>query len=98
MIRWLIILMIAGGLAFAGSTVMLGNRTFFGHVRAIWATEEVQDMKKGIEEKAAPAVERVKRGVEAGLNEAGRAPTGSGSGSGSGSGIGSGFGSSQVAP
>lgn len=70
MIKWLIILALAAGLAFLGSTVPLGKRTFFGHIRAIWQTEEVQDMKQGIENKASPAVDRVKRGVEAGLNAA----------------------------
>ena len=66
MFKWLFILVAAAALAFLGSTVKLGKRTFFGHVQAIWQTEEVQDMKQGIEEKAAPAVKRVKRGVEAG--------------------------------
>ena len=107
MIKWLIILVLAAGLAFLGSTVLLGKRTFFGHIRAIWQTEEVQDMKQGIEKKASPAVDRVKRGVEAGLNAArsddaepnggsgsGRATPGSNliSGSSSGSNAGAGVG------
>ena len=107
MIKWLIILVLAAGLAFLGSTVVLGKRTFFGHIQAIWRTEEVQDMKQGIEHKASPAVSRVKRGVEAGIHaasDADQAPNnGSGGGrttpssgltdgSGSGSGSGSGFG------
>lgn len=86
MIKWLIILVLAAGLAFLGSTVPLGKRTFFGHIRAIWQTEEVQDMKQGIEKKASPAVNRVKRGVEAGIHAASdddEAPNGGG-GSGSG--------------
>ena len=106
MIKWLIILVLAAGLAFLGSTVVLGKRTFFGHIQAIWRTEEVQDMKQGIEHKASPAVSRVKRGVEAGIHaasDADQAPNnGSGSGrttpssglidgSGSGSGSGSGL-------
>lgn len=66
MIRLLVFLALGGALAFCGATVKLGNRTFFGHVRAIWATEEVQELKSGVEEKAGPAAERVKRGVEAG--------------------------------
>lgn len=77
MIKLLIYLALAAGLAYCGATVKLGKRTFFGHIRAIWATEEVQDLKHGVEEKAAPAVERVKRGVEAGLSD------GSGSAAGS---------------
>jgi hypothetical protein len=66
MIRLLIFLALAIGLTVCGSTVKLGKRTFFGHVRAIWATEEVQDLKQGVQEKAGPTAERVKRGVEAG--------------------------------
>ena len=31
-----------------GSTVKLGKRTFFGHVQAIWGTEEVRDLKDGV--------------------------------------------------
>lgn len=66
MIRLLIFLALAIGLAVCGSTVKLGKHTFFGHIRAIWATEEVQDLKQGVEDKAGPTADRVKRGVEAG--------------------------------
>ena len=66
MIRWLVILVLAGALAYCGATVKLGNRTFFGHVRRIWATDEVQDLKNGVKEKAGPAVDRVKKGASAG--------------------------------
>jgi hypothetical protein len=67
MIRLLIFLALAIGLTVCGSTVKLGKRTFFGHVRAIWHTEEVQDLKDGVQEKAGPAADKVKRGVEAGV-------------------------------
>lgn len=91
MIRLLVFLAIAGGLAYCGATVPLGKRTFFGHVRAIWATDEVQQLKQGVEDTAAPAVDRVKRGVKAGLEAAGGDDDGSaGSGSAAGSGAGSG--------
>jgi hypothetical protein len=46
-IRFILYLAIAIALAYCGATVPLGSRTFFGHVRAIWATPEAQDMKKG---------------------------------------------------
>jgi hypothetical protein len=85
MVRLIVILALAAGLAYVGATVKLGNRTFFGHIRAIWATEEVQDLKHGVEEKAGPAVEKVKRGVKAGIEAAEKdEPKGSGS-AGSGS-------------
>jgi hypothetical protein len=88
MLRLIVFLALAIGLVWFGATVPLGKRTLFGHVRAIWATEEVQDLKHGVEEKAAPAVDRVKRGVKAGIAAAkdedeGSAGSGSGSGSGS---------------
>lgn len=67
MIRLLVTLAIIGTLAFCGATVKLGNKTFFGHVRAIWATDEAKDLKKGVKETAGPAVGKVKKGVEAGV-------------------------------
>lgn len=86
MIRLLVFLALAGALAFCGSTVKLGNRTFFGHVRAIWATDEVQDLKHGVQDKAGPAASKVKKGVEAGYKAMTEDKDGSaGSGSGSGS-------------
>ncbi len=87
MIRFFTMLVLVGMLAWCGATVQLGKRTFFGHISAIWNTEEAQDMKKGVEEKAGPVVkdmkegvkenagpaaEKLKRGVEAGYREATR--------------------------
>ncbi len=88
MIRLLVFLGLAGVLAYCGATVPLGKRTFFGHVKAIWSTEQVQDLKQGVEEKAGPAVERVKRGVKAGI-EAAQGDEGSGSATDAGPGSGS---------
>lgn len=73
-IRFLLTLGIVGVLVFIGATVPMGKRTFFGHVRAIWATEEARDMRDGVGDKAAPVVDKVKRGVEAGVREAGKDP------------------------
>jgi hypothetical protein len=70
MIRLLVFLALVVGVTYCGSTVKLGNRTFFGHVRAIWATDEVQDLKHGVEDKAGPAAKRVKRGIEKGIEAA----------------------------
>jgi hypothetical protein len=70
MLRWLMIFALVAGVVYFGSTVKLGQRTLFGHVRAIWATDEVQDMRKGLGEKAGPALDRVKRGVRAGIEAA----------------------------
>ena len=79
MIRLIFWLVVAAALVWCGATVKLGKRTFFGHVHAIWATPEAQDMKNGIEEKAGPVVDKVERGVKAGYHEATKSD-GSGSG------------------
>jgi hypothetical protein len=70
MIRFLLFLAIAAGLCWCGATVKLGKRTFFGHVRAIWHTEEVQELKDGVKETAGPTVDRVERGIKAGVKAA----------------------------
>jgi hypothetical protein len=70
MIRLIVFLLIAGTLAYCGATVKLGKRTFFGHIQAIWKTDEVQDLKEGVKDKAGPTVDKVKRGVKKGYEEA----------------------------
>ena len=81
MIRFLVTLAVVAGLVWAGATIPLGKRTFFGHIRAIWHSEEAQEMKEGVKETAGPAVKRVERGIEAGYkamkNDAGNAGSGS---------------------
>ncbi len=67
MIRFLLFLVVAGALAYCGATVKLGKRTFFGHVRAIWHTEEMQDLKEGVKDTAGPAVHKIEKGVSAGV-------------------------------
>jgi len=79
MIRLLVFLLLAVGLTYCGATVKLGKRTFFGHVKAIWATEEAQELKQGVKEKAGPAADRVKRGIEKGYEAATDDDAGSGS-------------------
>jgi hypothetical protein len=69
-IKFLLYLAIAVGLAYCGATVKLGKRTFFGHVRAIWHTEEVQELKDGVKDTAGPAVNKVERGIKAGVKAA----------------------------
>lgn len=81
MLRFLVFLALVGGLTYCGATVKLGKRTFFGHVKAIWATEEVQDLKDGVKEKAGPAASRVKRGIEKGVEAATHDDEDAGSGS-----------------
>lgn len=81
MIRFLVYLAIAVVVVYVATTVPLGKRTFVGHVRAIWHTEEVQQLKDGVKDKAGPAVDRLERGVKAGYNAATNDTTNNGSGS-----------------
>lgn len=82
MIRFLITAIVVGTLIFVGATVKLGKRTFFGHIGAIWGTKEAKDMREGVGEKAGPVVDKIERGMKAGVREATKdAPAGSGSGS-----------------
>jgi hypothetical protein len=64
-IKLILYLIIIGALAWCGATVKLGKHTFFGHVRAIWHTEEVQDLKEGVKETAGPTVDKLERGGKA---------------------------------
>jgi hypothetical protein len=81
---WLAILAVA---IYVAVTVPLGKKTLVQHIRSIWHTEQVQELKEGVKETAGPAVHRVERGVKAGYE----AMTGSEVGSaGSGSAVGSG--------
>ena len=81
MLRFILWLAILVGVVYVATSVPLGKRTLVGHVRAIWHTEEVRELKDGVKEKAAPAVDRLERGVKAGYHAA----TGDGSGSDAGS-------------
>ncbi len=84
MIRLLLFLALALGLVWCGSTVKLGKRTFFGHIQAIWKTEEMQELKDGVKDTAGPTADKVKRGINAGYEAATKDGSGSGS-AGSGS-------------
>jgi hypothetical protein len=65
MMRFLVYLAIAIVLVWFATTVQLGKHTLVGHIRAIWHTEEVRDLKDGVKERARPAVERLERGIHA---------------------------------
>jgi hypothetical protein len=65
LIRSLIMLALICSLVVCGATVELGDRTFFGHVKRIWESEETQGLVEGVKEKSGPVLKRVKRGVEA---------------------------------
>ena len=68
MIRFIFTLAIIVGLAYCGATVKLGDKTFFEHIRAIWHSPETQDLKRGVEETARPAVHKLEHGAEVGYH------------------------------
>lgn len=78
MLRLLFLLAIAVALTVCGATVKLGKRTFFGHVQAIWATEEAQDAKEGIKQKTAPVVDKLERAGKKAYEELKREDAGAG--------------------
>ena len=69
MIRLIIWLAIIIGIVWFSVTVKLGDKTLVQHVRAIWHTNEVQDLKNGVEQKAGPAVDKLERGGKAAYKE-----------------------------
>ncbi|HTR50203.1 MAG TPA: hypothetical protein VMJ10_05805 [Kofleriaceae bacterium] len=85
MIRFLLFLALAAAIGYCGATVPLGNKTLFGHIRAIWHSPETQDLKNGVQETAGPTMHRVERGIEQGYKamkepeDAGVGAAGSGS-------------------
>jgi len=49
-----------GGWPYGGSE---GKLTFVGHIRAIWHSDEVQDLKKGVQDETGPAVKKVEHEI-----------------------------------
>jgi hypothetical protein len=74
MIRFLVYLAIVIAVAWFALTVQLGKHTLVGHIRAIWHTEEVRDLKDGVKEKTRPAVQRLERGIHAATGSEHAAP------------------------
>lgn len=62
------------GFVWFGRTVELGKHTLFDHLARIWRSDETQDLVDGTRKKAKPAIERVKRGVAAGVKEVSEDP------------------------
>jgi hypothetical protein len=75
MLRTLIMIVFLSSLVYCGATVKLGKRTFFGHVSRIWSSEETREMVDGVKESSDPMMNKIKRGVKAGYQEASRDAT-----------------------
>lgn len=76
--RTIVWIVVIAAVLYFGATVKLGERSFFGHIKNIWSSDETQDMVKGIKESSGPMMDRVERGVKAGLEEARRSDAGVG--------------------
>jgi hypothetical protein len=70
LLKFFIFLTLIAMFLWFGTHVKMGQYTLFGHVQRIWNTEEAQDLVKGVREGSGPAVDKVKRGVQAGIDEA----------------------------
>jgi hypothetical protein len=55
-------------------TVPLGKFTLWEHMKRIWHSSETQDLVNGAEDATKPAVDKGKRAVKAGVDEAKRNP------------------------
>ena len=69
LIRSTISLAFLGLFVLVGLTVPIGERTLFGHASNIWTSDEAQELVEGVKDSSGPFVDRVKRGVEAGLSD-----------------------------
>ena len=52
MIRFVLFVLLAVFVVWCGTTVELGEHTFYGHVKRIWQSEETKDLRDGIKQKA----------------------------------------------
>ncbi len=69
LIRSMFSLVVLGAFVLVGLTVPIGERTLFGHVSNIWGSSEAQELVDGVKDSSGPLVDRVKRGVEAGISD-----------------------------
>lgn len=70
LIRSLITFVVLIVVIYVGATVKLGNRTFWQHVSRIWQSDETQELVEGVKEESGPMVDRISRGVKAGVKAA----------------------------
>ena len=69
LIRSTLSLAFLGLFVLVGLTIPIGERTLFSHVANIWTSDEAQELVEGVKDSSGPFVDRVKRGVEAGLSD-----------------------------
>ncbi len=60
LIRWLFSLVIFAIVFWFATTIPLGNKTLWGHLRAIFGTQEAKDLAKGAEDEAKKVADRMR--------------------------------------
>lgn len=70
LLKFLVFLTLIAAFLWFGTHVKMGQYTLFGHFGRIWNTPEAQDLVKGVREGSGPAIDKMKRGVKAGVDEA----------------------------
>jgi hypothetical protein len=70
LLKFLVFLTLIAAFLWFGTHVKMGQFTLFGHLGRIWNTPEAQDLVKGVREGSGPAIDKMKRGVKAGVDEA----------------------------
>ena len=63
MVRFVISLMMLAAFVWFAVTVPLGKRTLWGHVHAIFGTQEAKDLADGTKQEAQKVAERVREGL-----------------------------------
>jgi hypothetical protein len=63
LIRFLISLAMFAAFVWFATTVPLGKRTLWGHLRAIFATQEAKDLADGTKEEAKKVADRFREGL-----------------------------------
>jgi hypothetical protein len=69
-IRALLGLLVLLGIGTCAVAVPIGSRTTWQHLQRIWRADETQEMVREVETNAGPLVDKVRRGVEAGVKAA----------------------------
>jgi hypothetical protein len=67
LLKFALVMGLLGAGVYYGTTVKLGERTLYQHIRAIWETKESQELRRGTKEKVGGlvdnATDRVVKGV-----------------------------------
>jgi hypothetical protein len=72
LLKLILLLGLIGAGVYYGTTVPLGDRTFYQHLRAIWETKETKDLRRGTKDKVGGLVDDATDKVVKGVSE--RAP------------------------